>query len=112
MENGKIKDEGSPDEIIKEFVSEMDAPETSRDLKTVGEPVIKVEDIERRFFLIKGGNVLEIKDINFQVREGEVVSLIGPSGAGKTVLLRMIAGIDVPDAGEVFFKLNGDWVNM
>ncbi|KAF5073632.1 ABC transporter ATP-binding protein [Methanobacterium aggregans] len=112
MEDGKIKDEGSPDEIIKEFVSEMDVQEPPRDLATVGEPVIKVENVERRFFLIKGGDVLQIENINFQVKEGEIISLIGPSGAGKTVLLRMIAGIDTPDAGEVFFKLNSEWVDM
>ena len=112
MENGKIIDEGSPETIIAEFVKNMDAPEPSRDPLNVGEPVIKTENLEKNFVLIKGGKVLEVEDINFNVKEGEIVSLIGPSGAGKTVLLRMVAGIDYPDAGKVYFKFNDKWVDM
>jgi methyl coenzyme M reductase system subunit A2 len=62
--------------------------------------------------LLKGGNVLNIEDVNLEVKESEIISLIGPSGAGKTVLLRMIAGLDAPDSGEVTFKLDGEWVDM
>lgn len=71
MENGKILDEGSPDAIIKEFVKDMDAPEPSRDPSDIGEPVIKAENLEKKFVLIKGGKVLEVKDINFDVKEGK-----------------------------------------
>jgi NitT/TauT family transport system ATP-binding protein/sulfonate transport system ATP-binding protein len=39
--------------------------------------------------------------VDFQVNEGEFVSLIGPSGCGKTTLLRLIAGLDYPQAGEL-----------
>ena len=112
MEDGKIIDEGSPEDIIQEFVKGMDLPEPSRDPADVGEPVIEVKDLEKKFFLIKGGNVLEVENINFDVKKGEIISLMGPSGAGKTVLLRMIAGIDFPDAGNVYFKLNDEWVDM
>jgi methyl coenzyme M reductase system, component A2 len=112
MENGKILTEGTPKEIIPKFISEMDAPESPREPEDIGEPVIKIEDIKKRFVLLKGGNVLNIEDINFDIKKGEIISLIGESGAGKTVLLRMMAGIEVPDAGNVSFKLNDDWVNM
>lgn len=112
MEKGKVVGEGLPNDIIPEFISEMDAPEPPRNPGEIGEKVIKVEDIEKRFVLLKGGNVLKIEDMNFDVSEGEIISLIGESGAGKTVLLRMMAGIEVPDAGNVYFKLDSDWVNM
>ncbi|MCE7698166.1 MAG: ATP-binding cassette domain-containing protein, partial [Methanobacterium paludis] len=112
MEDGNIVDEGSPDDIIQKFVKGMDLPEPSRDPADVGEPVIEVKDLKKKFFLIKGGNVLEVENINFDVKKGEIISLMGPSGAGKTVLLRMIAGIDFPDAGNVYFKLNDEWVDM
>ena len=46
-----------------------------------------------------------MKDINFEVKRGDILSLVGPSGAGKTILLRMLGGMDVPDSGDVFFKL-------
>ena len=112
MDNGKIVDEGTPKDIIKKFVHEMEPREVLRDSGDVGEEIIKVRDLNKRFTLLKGGNVLNIENINFEVNEGEIISLIGLSGAGKTVLLRMVAGLDMPDSGEVYFKYNHDWVNM
>ncbi|MBI5681417.1 MAG: ABC transporter ATP-binding protein [Methanobacterium sp.] len=112
MENGEIIDEGSPKEIVTEFMKDMAPMEPLAGPENIGDPIIKVEDLDRRFFLIKGGSTLRIKDISFDIKKGEIVSLIGPSGAGKTVLLRMIAGLDFPDSGDVLFKLNSNWVNM
>lgn len=112
MENGKITGEGNPKEIIKQFVKNMEPPEPLRDPSDIGGALIKVKDVNRKFTLLKGGNVLNIEDVNLEVKESEIISLIGPSGAGKTVLLRMIAGLDAPDSGEVTFKLDGNWVDM
>lgn len=112
MENGKVIDEGTPKNIIPKFITEMDVPEPPREADEIGEPVIKVANINKKFVLLKGGNVLNIEDINFDVKKGEIISLIGQSGAGKTVLLRMMAGLERPDAGDVLFKLNEDWVDI
>lgn len=112
MENGRIIDEGTPDDIVHEFTKNMEAPEPIRDKSDIGDSVVEVKELYRKFFLLKGGSTLQIEDINFDIKQGEIVSLIGPSGAGKTVLLRMIAGLDAPDSGNVLFKLNGDWIDM
>jgi methyl coenzyme M reductase system, component A2 len=112
MENGKVVDEGTPKAIIPKFITEMDAPESPRESGEIGDSVIKVSNINKKFVLLKGGNVLKIEDINFDVNEGEIISLIGQSGAGKTVLLRMMAGLERPDTGDVLFKMNDDWVDM
>jgi methyl coenzyme M reductase system subunit A2 len=112
MEEGRVKDVGSPDKIIKEFLQKMEQKLPKRDSENIGETIIKARGLEKRFYLLKAGNVLELTDATFDVNEGEIVSLIGPSGAGKTVLLRMIGGLDIPDAGEVTFKLDGEWVDM
>lgn len=112
MKNGRIIDEGPPEKIISKFREEMEPAEDLTGLENIGDSIIKVEDLSKRFFLLKGGNTLQIKDINLDIKKGEIVSLIGPSGAGKTVLLRMIAGLDFPDSGNVCFKLNDKWVNM
>ncbi|HML06335.1 MAG TPA: ABC transporter ATP-binding protein [Methanobacterium sp.] len=112
IKNGEIVNEGSPEKIIPEFKEDMEFIEELAEPENIGEPVIKVEDLNKRFFLIKGGNTLQIKNIDLDIKKGEIVSLIGPSGAGKTVLLRMIAGLDSPDSGNVLFKLNGEWINM
>lgn len=50
----------------------------------------------------KGNQVLS--DINFDVAEGEIVSLLGQSGAGKTTILRCITGLERPDQGSIFFN--------
>jgi len=44
-----------------------------------------------------------VKDLSLDVYDGEIVTLLGPSGCGKTTTLRMAAGLEVPDAGEIFF---------
>ncbi|HYF07405.1 MAG TPA: ABC transporter ATP-binding protein [Acetobacteraceae bacterium] len=47
------------------------------------------------------GKVPAVQGVDLVVRPGEMVSLLGPSGCGKTTTLRMIAGLEVPDAGEI-----------
>jgi len=47
------------------------------------------------------GTLCAIEDLNFTVEPGEFVSIVGTSGCGKTTLLRIIAGLDIPTRGEV-----------
>ncbi|HWP60711.1 MAG TPA: ABC transporter ATP-binding protein [Candidatus Acidoferrales bacterium] len=44
-----------------------------------------------------------VQDLSLEVRDGEIVTLLGPSGCGKTTTLRMVAGLEVPDRGDIFF---------
>ena len=44
-----------------------------------------------------------VKDLSLDVYDGEIMTLLGPSGCGKTTTLRMVAGLEVPDAGDIFF---------
>jgi ABC-2 type transport system ATP-binding protein len=57
---------------------------------------IEVRGLSRSF-----GEVVAVRDLSFSVRPGEIFSLVGPDGAGKTTILRMLAGILVPDKGEI-----------
>lgn len=48
------------------------------------------------------GDFQASKDVHFSVEQGRLVGLLGPSGSGKTTILRMLAGLENPDAGDIF----------
>ncbi len=50
-----------------------------------------------------GGATPAVKDLSLDVLDGEILTLLGPSGCGKTTTLRMVAGLETPDAGDIFF---------
>src|SRR5512134_2498900 len=50
-----------------------------------------------------GGANPAVKDLSIDVLDGEILTLLGPSGCGKTTTLRMVAGLEAPDAGDIFF---------
>ena len=57
-------------------------------------PAVEIQNVARRF-----GEVTALDQVSLSIRPGEFFSLLGPSGCGKTTLLRIIAGLDVPDQG-------------
>jgi multiple sugar transport system ATP-binding protein len=54
-------------------------------------------------------NIEAVKDLNLNVKEGEFLAIVGPPGAGKSTTLRLVAGIDKPDQGEIY--IGGKLVN-
>jgi sulfate/thiosulfate transport system ATP-binding protein len=60
---------------------------------------IRVEHLSKRF-----GAFVAVDDVSFDVRTGELVALLGPSGGGKSTILRVIAGLESADAGTVHFE--------
>jgi len=62
--------------------------------------VVQVQDVVKSF-PVGDGEVTILKGISFDVKQGEFVSIVGPSGNGKSTLLNMITGIDRPSDGEV-----------
>lgn len=65
------------------------------------ETLITIRDVKKSFPLADGGEVSILKGISFEVGSGEFVSIVGPSGNGKSTLLNMVTGIDRPTSGEV-----------
>lgn len=61
--------------------------------------IIKIENLGKSF-----NNKQILKDINFEIKKGEVISIIGPSGSGKSTFLRCINMLDIPDEGSIYFK--------
>ncbi len=59
---------------------------------------IEIRNVSKNFNAFKA-----LDDINLDIQSGELVALLGPSGCGKTTLLRIIAGLETPDAGNIVF---------
>jgi len=81
------------------------ATESSPASTRSGEPMLVVEDIALYY-----GNIAAVKGLSIQVNKGEIVTLIGSNGAGKSTTLRAISGLIKPRAGTITFqgqKLNG-----
>ena len=65
------------------------------------QPIIQLKNLTKQF-----GDHTALSQINFEVNNGEFLTLLGPSGCGKTTLLRLISGFETPDSGNIL--LNGE----
>jgi len=63
-------------------------------------PALEVTDLRKVYPSRKGGQVVAVDGLTFQVRSGEVVGLLGPNGAGKTTAMQLALSLLDPDAGE------------
>jgi D-xylose transport system ATP-binding protein len=61
-------------------------------------PTLELRDVSKSF-----GVVQALEDVDFEVRDGEVMALVGDNGAGKSTLIKSVAGIHSIDSGEIFF---------
>ena len=67
-----------------------------------GAAAVSVRALSKSF-----GPVLAVREVEFAVAPGEVFGLVGPDGAGKTTIMRMLAGVLRPDAGDI--EVDGAW---
>ncbi len=111
LEKGKIAAEGEPLSILKNFLIDMKPKEELTKLENK-EVCIRVKKISKRYSLIRMGEVLNIKNLSFDVYKGEILAFIGPSGAGKTTMLKIMEGLVKPKSGTVDYLCNGDWVDV
>lgn len=89
-------------EVVHAFHPDRDTAQSQR--KSVahvdtGVPVIKIEHLKKRF-----GDVMPIRDINCEIFRKDVVSIIGPSGTGKSTLLNLINHLEMADGGTITFE--------
>mgnify|MGYP000111978505 FL=1 len=80
-------------------VMDASAGYVTEDGRQIGGVLMEMKNITLRF-----GGVVAIKDISFDIREGEIRAIIGPNGAGKSSMLNIISGFYTPSEGSVWYQ--------
>ena len=80
-----------------------DPRETTRQDAPPGEPVFRARGLSRRYRMGEV-EVVALRSVDLDLYEGEFVVILGPSGGGKSTLLNILGGLDVPTSGEVIFR--------
>lgn len=75
--------------------TQEDAQEEKRNM------IVRVSNLSKAY-TIPGGTLEILKEIRFQVQQGEFIAITGPSGSGKTTLLSLLGALDSPDGGEIW----------
>lgn len=71
------------------------------------EPAVRISSITKKFMGRKGKNVPALENLSLDVNAREITAIVGPTGCGKTTLLRILSGLESPDEGEVRFSPMG-----
>jgi len=68
---------------------------------------ICIKNLEKVFYS-DGRAIIALRDLSFEIKEGEFFGIVGPSGCGKTTLLNLIGGLEQPTKGDIL--INGSEV--
>ena len=111
LDQGEIKCLGDPKDVAAQFLS-MAGELGKREAVEVGEPIIRVNDLSKRYISIDRGVVKAVDGVSFDVKEGEIFGLVGISGGGKTTLSKIISGIITSTSGNALVRVGDEWVDM
>src|SRR5215213_656943 len=78
----------------------LSSPATTASPGTSRAQAIRFVDVSKQF----EGGVTAVKNLDLEIRDGELLVLLGPSGCGKTTTLNMLAGLETPSTGQLFFN--------
>lgn len=110
LDKGEIIEIGEPNKIIEKFCAMTGA--LCEEKVEVGEPIIIIKDMKKKYYSYYKGMIPAVNGVSFEVNEGEIFGIIGISGAGKTTLSKIIAGIMEGDSGKVDVRIGDIWVDM
>lgn len=114
LDGGKVREIGEPKEIVKKYRASVPArPQRKRrklelaktETTITDQTIIKAENVGVSYEL-SSGTFWALKNVDFEIKEGEVVGIIGHNGAGKSTLCKVLTRILAPDEGQI--ELNGE----
>jgi methyl coenzyme M reductase system subunit A2 len=111
LDEGKIARLGSPTEVIHAFLEGL-TDEEEYTTPELGDNILTARDVYKRYISVDRGVVKAVNGVSFDVSSKEIFGIIGKSGAGKTTLSRIIAGIIEPTGGEMNIRIGDDLVDM
>ncbi|SHF75770.1 ABC transporter ATP-binding protein [Ornithinibacillus halophilus] len=108
LDKGVVREDGNPEEVINHYKASLpERPKKRRILeldktesKVRDESIVKAKNVGVSFDL-KGGKFWALRNLNFEVKEGEVLGIIGHNGAGKSTLCKVLTKIYKPDEGDI-----------
>jgi methyl coenzyme M reductase system subunit A2 len=111
LDHGEVKSIGKPSDVAAEFIGMAGILDAREDI-AVGEPMIRIKDLSKRYISIDRGVVKAVDSVSFEINEGEIFGIVGVSGGGKTTLSKLISGIITPTSGNAWIRVGDDWVDM
>ncbi|RZB32767.1 MAG: methyl coenzyme M reductase system [Candidatus Argoarchaeum ethanivorans] len=115
LENGCIVNEGSTSKVLEEFTRQITEPVPLEPITSKTEKIMRLKNVYKKYRLVTSSELvqtIEMKSINFSIPKGIIMAMIGPSAKGKTVLIRLLGGIEKPDDGEVLVNVGGEWIDI
>ncbi|MGE4274442.1 MAG: methyl coenzyme M reductase system, component A2 [Candidatus Methanomethylophilaceae archaeon] len=110
LDEGKVLLKGPPEDVTAKFMQDYECIKADR--VQAGQQLIKLKDVRKYFFSVVRGVVKAVDGVSFDINEKEIFGLVGLSGAGKTTISRMIAGITPCTDGLVSMRVGDDFVDM
>lgn len=83
------------------MIAAMAEPQVLASPRVQPKSLISIDRLEKRYATRQGGDVHAIDALSFDIREGEMVTVVGPSGCGKSTLLRIVAGLENATGGSI-----------
>jgi methyl coenzyme M reductase system subunit A2 len=111
LEDGIIRASGSPDEVMETFMKGFHDDEKFCEIE-IGREMIKARELTKRYVSLDRGLIHAVNSVDFEINHKEIFGIIGTSGAGKTTLSKMLAGIIEPTSGELNVLVGEEWVDM
>ncbi len=109
--NGSIAKIGTPRDVITEFMKGYNDTETFEEAE-LGDNIVVARDLIKRYISVDRGVVRAVNGVSFEVSAKEIFGIIGKSGAGKTTLSGIIAGLIEPTSGEMNVRIGDEWIDM